>query len=250
MSRDGLDDAGVVLGWGHWYHVTFGTYGHWLPGDERGWCERNHRRHVPGTAARPPARNKWTDGLLKYSKKVMKRPAFLFEPADFEVIASHFFESLAIQKASVACLSVGNVHCHLLVRCEDDRPKHCAGDLKTHVYHRMFRGRATPWEKGSHEDPIADLAHGRRVFNYIMKHVEEGAWVWGFRDLGGWDVARAHKPQPRGGGGFRDHADWAWVGRRVDSMRSSWAAKWGSDWRESVMVRMACMTVVWSRPPK
>ena len=63
-----------------------------------------------------------------------------------------------------------------------DQVKQCAGGLKAHVYHRMFKGQASPWEKGSHEEPIADLAHGSRVFNYIMDHVKEGAWVWGFRE--------------------------------------------------------------------
>jgi hypothetical protein len=46
----------------------------------------------------------------------------------------------------------------------------------------MFRGLPSPWEKGSHEEPIEDKSHARWAFQYILDHVEEGAWVWSFRD--------------------------------------------------------------------
>ncbi|HVX83530.1 MAG TPA: hypothetical protein VH253_01810 [Phycisphaerae bacterium] len=78
---------------------------------------------------------------------------------------------------------MGKEHCHLLARCDDDAPRACAGDLKGHIYHRMFAGQPSPWQKRSHEEPIGDLEHGKWTFGYILDHATEGAWVWGFREL-------------------------------------------------------------------
>lgn len=169
-------------GWRHWYHITLGTYGHWLPGDDRGWRERHHRRHVHGSLRTPPQPSKWAQGLHRYAGSRLKRPPFTFSPADFPTVGQHFMTSLRIQQVPVAAISVGDEHCHLLLRCDDDEPRTCAGHLKDHIYHRMFSGKPTPWQKRSHEEPIADLAHGQWAFDYILDHIHEGAWVWGFRE--------------------------------------------------------------------
>jgi hypothetical protein len=133
---------------------------------------------------------------------MLKRAPFRFDKADFAAVASHLFESLRCQGVAVAAVSVGDEHCHLLAQCGDDDPEGCAGQLKNHVYHRMFRGRATPWEKGSHAEPISGLAHGRWVFNYILDHEAEGAWVWGFREREGRLLKGVDWPRPAEGAGL------------------------------------------------
>ncbi|HVS71810.1 MAG TPA: hypothetical protein VHQ47_11190 [Phycisphaerae bacterium] len=170
-----------IIGWRHWYHLTLGTYGHWLPGDPRSWRERHHRRHVPGSHRHPPPPSDRAQRLHEYARGRMTRPPFAFAPDDLATIGSHLLDSLRIQQAPIAAISVAKEHCHLLVRCEDDKPRDCSGNLKVHIYHRMFADQASPWEKGSHEEPIKDLAHGRWTFGYILDHEKEGAWVWGFR---------------------------------------------------------------------
>ena len=32
--------------WHNWFHCMGSFYGQWLPGDDRGWRERDHRRDV------------------------------------------------------------------------------------------------------------------------------------------------------------------------------------------------------------
>jgi REP element-mobilizing transposase RayT len=168
-------------GWRHWYHITLGTYGHWLPGDARGWCERHHRKHVPGTHAHPPP-SEYGKSLNEYARRIMKRPPFEFDKDRLSVIGQDLLESLSIQACMVLAISVSPQHCHLLVQCVDDQPRMCSANLKNHVYHRQFKGKPTPWQKRSHESPIGDRAHGRHTFEYIMEHKQERAWVWSYGD--------------------------------------------------------------------
>jgi hypothetical protein len=165
-------------GWRHWYHVTLGTYGHWLPGDDRSWRERHHRKHVEGSHKNPVRPSQFSRGLHQHAQQLLKHDPVTFEPADFSEIGAHLLGSLAIQSVPILCISVGEEHCHLLLQSLDDEPRDCAGNLKNHVYHRMFRGLHSPWEKRSHEEPIADYAHGVRAFHYILDHAKEGAWTW------------------------------------------------------------------------
>jgi hypothetical protein len=38
------------------------------------------------------------------------------------------------------------------------------------------------WAVGSHAEPIENKAHQNEAFWYILKHRDEGAWVWCYRD--------------------------------------------------------------------
>jgi hypothetical protein len=38
------------------------------------------------------------------------------------------------------------------------------------------------WAAGGDPIPIKDKAHQRRVYEYILRHKKQGAWVWSFRD--------------------------------------------------------------------
>jgi hypothetical protein len=166
--------------WRHWYHLTLGTYGRWLPGDLRGWKERNHRKHISKPSN--PTQEKFHQSLHKYSKGHMKRPPFFFDPQSFHLIGNHFLHSLKIQNIPALAISIGTEHCHVLAQCLDDKPRTCTATLKCHVYLQMFRGHPTPWDKRSHEQPISDQAHARWAFDYILDHKAENAWTWSFQN--------------------------------------------------------------------
>ena len=65
--------------WNGWYHITVGTYGTWLPGDERGWRSRHHRQHVDGDYKKPPAEGKY-DSLKGSSQSRLTNAAVLLTP--------------------------------------------------------------------------------------------------------------------------------------------------------------------------
>jgi len=39
-----------------WFHITFSTYGAWLPGDPRGFRAWKHKRHSSGDYTNRPPR--------------------------------------------------------------------------------------------------------------------------------------------------------------------------------------------------
>jgi hypothetical protein len=164
------------LAWRHWYHLTLGTYGRWLPGDQKSWRERHHRKHVPTNPSQ-----KFQHGLHAYAQSLLKRPSVSFLNADFPRIGQHLLASLRIQCVTSLAIAVASQHCHLLVQCTDDDPRRCAANLKSHIYHHLFTGQPSPWEKRSHEVPAHDETHARQIFRYILDHEKQGAWVWNFR---------------------------------------------------------------------
>src|SRR5438046_1528344 len=98
----------------------------------------------------------------------MKRDPVTFDPAMLKTIGTHLLNSLALQSVPVLCISVATDHCHLLIQCSDNEPRDSAGNLKNHVYHRLFKNRASPWEQRSHEEPIEDRAHAVNTFHYVL----------------------------------------------------------------------------------
>ena len=55
------------------YHITWGTYGSWLPGDPRGFRTRGHRQHVEGDHRHPPLAGQY-EGLHAHARGLLKKP--------------------------------------------------------------------------------------------------------------------------------------------------------------------------------
>jgi hypothetical protein len=79
------------------------------------------------------------------------------------------------------CLAQGGQHLHLLAKLPRDADariwmglakKHAAFELKE----RGWQGKL--WAKRGKEVRVRDRGHQRNVYGYILKHEEEGAWVW------------------------------------------------------------------------
>ena len=93
-------------------------------------------------------------------------------------------EMLLRLEAQLLCLSMGGQHCHLLAKMPPGPvPKEWIGRAKKHSHfianERKWDGKL--WAVGSKVIPVRDRAHQMNVFNYILNHAEEGAWIWDFR---------------------------------------------------------------------
>ena len=80
------------------------------------------------------------------------------------------------------CMSA--THNHSLVKMPPQFPRPWMGLAKKHAW---FVGRdqgwiGEMWARRSHAVPIRDREHQLNTFNYIVRHKNEGAWVWTFRD--------------------------------------------------------------------
>jgi hypothetical protein len=72
----------LIKPWRSWYHCTVSTYGTWLPGDERGWRERDHHEHVEGDYKKPPKPSKFAKGMHEHAKKLLRFDPYLIEEQD------------------------------------------------------------------------------------------------------------------------------------------------------------------------
>ena len=166
-----------------WYHVTFCTYNSWLPGDQRGFRSRHHKLHSTGDHRNPPPKGEHA-GLHHDAKQRSGPPAIL--PASLRPIVGHaVLRSMRKHGHEVLVIAVGGQHVHLLVQLPIDlqAAEDAIGIAKktaSQAIRKTLPGRV--WAKGCNPKPIRDEAHHRETFGYILRHREEGAWVWSFRE--------------------------------------------------------------------
>ena len=166
-----------------WYHIILTTYGAWLPGDPRGFRTRHHRQHVEGDYRNPPPKEKY-EKLETHSKKSIKHPPIILSPELRSVVGKALHNRLNETNVSVACLSVGGQHIHLLVKMPIGQTRNVIGNAKRHAWF-VLREKGwinKLWGKRAKSIPIRDRPHQINVYNYIIEHQNEGAWVWKHSD--------------------------------------------------------------------
>ena len=172
--------------WNGWYHVNGNTYGTWLPGDERGWRARHHKVHVDGDYRNPPPAGAH-DGLKQHAQSVMAQPPVYLTVRQRAIAGQALVEMLLEQEVELLALSLDAIHYHLLARFDDRSARQLVGRAKKHAtFILKDTGHAgSAWTKRSRVLPIKDRVHQVNVFNYIVRHADDGAWTWRFE--GDWD---------------------------------------------------------------
>ena len=168
-----------------WRHVVLGTKNSWLPGDPRGWRSRKHRRHSSGDYRKPPPPGEHRN-LHDHARRISGSPIVI--PSDLRaVVGQAFVDRLRRDGHRLLSLSVGGMHLHALVQLPLDLKlsKQIMGECKAVASHAI---RATlPGKVWAHDgdfDRVTDPEHQRNVYRYILRHADEGAWVWSFRETG------------------------------------------------------------------
>lgn len=166
-----------------WYHATTHTYGAWLYGDPRGFRTRHHREHVDGDYKNRPPLGKYADALAR-SKRLMKQPAVVLPPEWRKVVGEAVRDRLTQEGAQVLCVSVSGQHVHLLAKMPPALARHWVGLAKKHTTFVLHAAgwEGLVWAKRSKETSVKDRKHQLNVFHYILRHAEQGAWTWSFRD--------------------------------------------------------------------
>ncbi|MGN6370953.1 MAG: hypothetical protein ACTHN5_22080 [Phycisphaerae bacterium] len=177
-------------GWKDWYHCMVSTYGTWLPGDDRGWHERNHHEHVPGDYKNPPKPTKFSKGCWNHSRDIMRHDPFYIPPAHRELIGRWLLESFRHQQISIAAIAVAETNFHALLRYIGPNCKLVLGRAKAHatiqwgnLAENLGLDRRPIWGGGSLPKPIKNEKHGHETFQYILDHKKEGAWTWSHRPI-------------------------------------------------------------------
>ncbi|HAU36726.1 MAG TPA: hypothetical protein DCX07_03285 [Phycisphaerales bacterium] len=159
------------------YHLCWGTYGSWLPGDPRGFRTRHHCRHVEGDYRHPPPPGEYS-ALCAHAKRSLKKPPVEIAPPLRETIARACLEQFVKESIDVFAIAVDSWHVHAAVECPSAGIKQCLGRVKKVSSHRVRRcipGRL--WQAGCHVVAVRDERHWKTLLGYITAHAP-AAWVW------------------------------------------------------------------------
>ena len=166
-----------------WYHATFGTHNSWLPGDPRGFRSRKHRIHSSGDHRNPPPEGEHA-GLHTHAKIISGDPVVL-NRSHREVACQAIKECLDRHSHQVLVIAVGGMHVHMLVELPNilQEAKDAIGYVKVSASMRLKENMPGKiWSRGGGFKPIRDEEHQRNTYGYILRHRDEGACVWTFRD--------------------------------------------------------------------
>jgi len=189
--------------WRHWYHAITSTYGSWLPGDPRGFRTRKHREHVHGDYKSPPLPGRYEIRHADARRK-LKRPSVVLTAPQRRIVLEEFRETLIAHDGRIIVIAVAATHLHVLAQflprppkptfierglqtsAMDDPVRYLMGIAKQWSAKRLVReghfDQGPIWAKRGKIVPLRDRQHQLNVFNYIMKHADERAAVWSFRD--------------------------------------------------------------------
>jgi len=159
------------------YHITWGTYGSWLPGDPRGFRTGKGREHVPYDYKNPPPPGLYA-GLHAYARRSLKK-APVSIPKDLrQAVGCRCLDQFAKENVAVFVMSVGGEHVHAAIECPAEGLKQVIGRAKkvsSHGVRDRIPGRL--WQAGCRAIPVHSDDYWRTLLQYIQDHAPH-AWVW------------------------------------------------------------------------
>ncbi|MEX1088840.1 MAG: hypothetical protein WEC36_06395, partial [Phycisphaeraceae bacterium] len=96
-----------------WYHTQIWLYGHWLPGDAKGFRSRNHRVHSSGDYKQLPPAGEHA-GLYRHAKALLKGQPITLTSAQRQCVGPLIVRWFELKELAIAAVSVGGAHAHLL----------------------------------------------------------------------------------------------------------------------------------------
>jgi len=145
------------------YHLTWTCYGQWLPGDVRGYVDRDHR--TPGTAypdADPQAYNA--------AAGVMKESACWLQVPERRLATEGIREACMRQKWPLVAVNVQPDHVHVLARVDTVGGRHAIRVMKSFATRRLRRtvpGRRRWWTKGGKVETVLTEWRLAEVARYV-----------------------------------------------------------------------------------
>jgi hypothetical protein len=168
-----------------WYHIVLTTYGAWLHGDARGFRTRHHREHIEGDYKTPPPPDRYA-ACEQRSRGSLKQAAVELPPPLRSTVGTALKERLEGLGAFVLCMAVAGQHVHLLTKIPKGAARDWSGTAKQHAWfvlrERGWKGKL--WGKRGKAVTIRDRRHQLNVYRYILRHADEGAWVWAWKKDG------------------------------------------------------------------
>ena len=167
----------------YWWLVTWGTYGSWLPGDERGFRTWRKREYVP-----PPARYAGPDEATYDPRAFRERRRRSHELADGAIQLDEEDQRIAVDAVvtDVAelpiepkIMAVTEMHVHLLAIFGEAGIRQTVGRQKSRATRALKRNRGfvptkRMWAKGGHMESLETEDDQLAAYEYVRKHESQG----------------------------------------------------------------------------
>jgi hypothetical protein len=141
--------------------------------------------------------------------------AYSIAAEDRATIGRLLLERFRGQEMPVLALAVCETNFHAMLQIRDPAPKRILGFAKRHVtfeYAAIIdpstNKREQIWEGGARGKPLGDRGHAVEAFEYILKHIRGGGWVWSYRDDREYARTLARTIADGGRGGTHPSAPW------------------------------------------
>jgi hypothetical protein len=162
-----------------WWHVDLGTYCAWLPGDNRGFRNRDHRIHSSGDYRNPPPVDEHK-GLREYNLNRHAEPVRIPRAIRLRV-ATAIAEALNAAGHNVLVVSVADKHAHIEAELPIDLAAYrkAIGDAKlasSRSITELLPGRI--WARGDKHDMLRDESYRGNVYGYVRDRQGPRAAVW------------------------------------------------------------------------
>ena len=166
-----------------WRHTQIWLYGHWLPGDARGFRSRDHRIHSSGDYKHRPPKGEHAN-LHAHAAALLKAQPITLSQQQRRLVGELIVRWFDMKKPALAAVCVGGAHTHLLCQLPRGDEDATVGKVKRYasaqatkrdasIPSRLFAGKGEP-------KLVKDWEHLCLAYEYVtVKHAREGAWVWG-----------------------------------------------------------------------
>jgi REP element-mobilizing transposase RayT len=151
------------------YHITWTTYGTWLPGDFRGWIKANHN------GIQAPDRKLELQSLAR-----MADDAIELTTSQRQLVEETIRRHCEIRNWQLYAVNVRTNHIHIVVTADRD-PTEVMKQLKAWCSRKLSddagittvvakkAGRRRWFTEGGHAKPIEDEAYLRSAIKYVVE---------------------------------------------------------------------------------
>jgi hypothetical protein len=162
-----------------WWRVDIGTYCSWLPGDERGFRNRDHRIHSSGDYKHRPAPEEH-QGLRNHNRERCPEPVAI--PRDLRLkVATKIAEVLLRLGHRVLVVSCADRHGHVVAELPIDEREfnRVVGTAKcqsSSAIRKALPGRV--WGRDDKHDMLKDRPYQINAVKYVRDKQGRQAAVW------------------------------------------------------------------------
>ena len=146
------------------YHITWHTYGTWLPGDERGWVDRRRPEIQAGSTA-----------LRKHAKSLLVQEPVSLTVEQRRIVGREMRKHCRIRKWTLHALNVLPTHVHAVLTAAVD-PATARSQFKAWCSQRLNQHKGTQqewWVGGGDIQEIEDGVYLQNAVIYVVEKQEE-----------------------------------------------------------------------------